>query len=155
MSQFVHVMVYLTVTIPISIRLKISIWALSIILKDVFKLWSELELRVKPLLVLIFSMRIFYGMRYKNFLENTGPELLEEILLQERRYLIFMHDGAPSHFSRVARAWLNSNYPKSCIGHLGPIIWPRRSPNLTPMDFFLWGTQKTLFIGSGLIPWNS
>ena len=26
--------------------------------------------------------------------------------------------------------------------YLGPIDWPARSPDLTPMDYFLWGTIK-------------
>lgn len=26
---------------------------------------------------------------------------------------------------------------------LGPSAWPPRSPDLTPMDFFLWGTVKS------------
>ncbi|KAJ8912836.1 hypothetical protein NQ315_012937 [Exocentrus adspersus] len=26
---------------------------------------------------------------------------------------------------------------------LGPTAWPPRSPDLTPMDYFLWGTVKS------------
>lgn len=29
------------------------------------------------------------------------------------------------------------------IGRLGPIRWPARSPDLTPLDFYVWGTLKT------------
>jgi hypothetical protein len=28
------------------------------------------------------------------------------------------------------------------IGTSGPIAWPPKSPNLTPLDFFLWGYVK-------------
>lgn len=28
------------------------------------------------------------------------------------------------------------------IGRFGPVRWPPRSPDLTPMDFFLWGYVK-------------
>ena len=28
------------------------------------------------------------------------------------------------------------------IGRVGPIPWPPRSPNLTPLDFFVWGFLK-------------
>jgi len=28
------------------------------------------------------------------------------------------------------------------IGRGGPVLWPPRSPDLTPLDFYLWGTLK-------------
>jgi hypothetical protein len=28
------------------------------------------------------------------------------------------------------------------MGHGGPVAWPPRSPDLTPLDFFLWGYIK-------------
>ena len=30
------------------------------------------------------------------------------------------------------------------MGHLGPVPWPARSPDLNPLDLFLWGHLKTL-----------
>ena len=30
------------------------------------------------------------------------------------------------------------------MGHLGPVPWPARSPDLNPLGFFLWGHLKTL-----------
>ena len=30
------------------------------------------------------------------------------------------------------------------IGHHGPAPWPARSPDLNPLDFFLWGHLKAL-----------
>jgi hypothetical protein len=30
------------------------------------------------------------------------------------------------------------------IGRSGPIAWPPRSPDLTPVDFFLWGYVKNI-----------
>jgi hypothetical protein len=30
------------------------------------------------------------------------------------------------------------------IGRGGPIAWPPRSPDLTPLDFFLWGYVKSI-----------
>lgn len=42
------------------------------------------------------------------------------------------------------REWLNRQFPERWIGRYGPIPWPPRSPDLTIMDFYLWGylTQK-------------
>ena len=49
----------------------------------------------------------------------------------------YQHDGAPAHFSIAARQVLNDKYPNRWIGRGGPVPWPPRSPDLTPLDFFL------------------
>lgn len=56
--------------------------------------------------------------------------------------LMFHQDGAPAHYSLKARKWLDDHFPKRWIGRRGTIEWPARSPDLTPLDFFLWGVLK-------------
>ncbi|EZA62615.1 hypothetical protein X777_07429 [Ooceraea biroi] len=56
----------------------------------------------------------------------------------------FMHDGAPAHFSRVARDHLNRNYGQRWIGRGGQVAWPPRSPDMNPLDFYLWGHVKSM-----------
>ena len=77
---------------------------------------------------------------YRDFLENNLPVLLEEVPLAVR----FQHDGAPAHFSLAARQQLTTTFGDRWIGHHGPVPWPARSPDLNPLDFFLWGHLKTL-----------
>ena len=40
--------------------------------------------------------------------------------------------------------FLTETFGNRWIGRNGPIAWPARSPDLTPLDFFLWGHMKTL-----------
>lgn len=54
----------------------------------------------------------------------------------------FQQDGAPAHYARLVREYLDLVFPNRWIGRLGPILWPPRSPDLTPLDFFLWGYLK-------------
>ncbi|UYV77723.1 hypothetical protein LAZ67_15002053 [Cordylochernes scorpioides] len=54
----------------------------------------------------------------------------------------FQLDGAPPHYHRDVRAYLDQNLSGQWIGRRGPIEFPARSPDLTPLDFFLWGTVK-------------
>lgn len=86
------------------------------------------------------------GARYHYFLVHTLPRLLEDVPVSIRRRIWFMHDGAPAHFSHLARNWLSNpnNYGNNWIGRGGPIAWPPRSPDLNPCDFFLWGYCKSL-----------
>lgn len=81
------------------------------------------------------------GALYLNFLQNDLPRFLEELRPEQRQNLIFQQDGAPPHYSREVRAWLNANYP-NWIGRGGAVAWPARSPDLNPMDYFVWGFLK-------------
>ena len=56
--------------------------------------------------------------------------------------IIFQQDGAPAHFSLRAREWLHRHLPGRWIGRRGPLEWAARSPDLTPLDFYLWGYVK-------------
>ena len=52
-----------------------------------------------------------------------------------------MHDGAPPHFSRITRQYLNDHSGK-WVGRNGAVAWPPRSPDLNPIDLYLWGQVK-------------
>ena len=56
--------------------------------------------------------------------------------------IIFQQDGAPAHYSKEVREWLKWNLPGRWIERRGPIEWAPRSPDLSPLDFFLWGYLK-------------
>lgn len=84
------------------------------------------------------------GENYRNFLEHELTALLDDVPLLIRNEMYFMHDGAPAHFSRIAREYLNERFPERWIGRGGPVPWAPRSPECNPLDFFLWGYLKTL-----------
>jgi len=39
---------------------------------------------------------------------------------------------------------LNERFPDALIGRGGPIPWSHRSPDLSPLEFFLWGYIKNI-----------
>jgi hypothetical protein len=84
------------------------------------------------------------GRSYFNFLKEILPELLLNVPVHIRRRMWFQHDGAPAHFRHEVRELLNLTYGEQWIGRGGPIRWPARSPDLTSLDFFLWGHLKNL-----------
>ncbi|KAJ4451308.1 hypothetical protein ANN_02769 [Periplaneta americana] len=94
------------------------------------------------------------GQAYTNFLENTIPHVLEDTPLINRQHIHFLHDGAPAHFSRTARRYLDRRFPDRWIGRGGPIAWPPRSPDLNPLDFYLWGHLKSLVYSFPCLIWN-
>jgi hypothetical protein len=46
------------------------------------------------------------GKRYRLFMRNILPVLLEDVPLQQSQNMWFMHDGAPAHFARAVRRHL-------------------------------------------------
>ena len=84
------------------------------------------------------------GQRYATFLRYVLPGLLENVPLGIRRNMWFQHDGAPAHSDRNACQHLHETFGSRWIRRNGPIAWPARSPDQTPLDFFLWGHIKTL-----------
>lgn len=58
--------------------------------------------------------------------------------------MYFQCDGAPCHYARQVTGYLNHQYPGKWIGRGGPIAWPPRSPDLNPVDLFIWGCYKEL-----------
>ena len=67
--------------------------------------------------------------------------------LRNKTTAVFQQDGAPPHWSLATRALLNTTFPGRWIGRAGAtdqnmLDWPPRSPDITPLDFFLWGYVK-------------
>lgn len=67
---------------------------------------------------------------------------MKELPLENLRWLYFQQDGAPSHNSKEDINYLNNVDGYQWIGTKGPIKWPPRSSELTPLDFYLWGIFK-------------
>lgn len=78
-----------------------------------------------------------------SFLKIMEEEMIPAISsMFDLNEIIFQLDGAPGHWSRFVREFLDEKFPSRWIGRGGPISWPPRSPDLTPPDFFLWGFIK-------------
>jgi hypothetical protein len=82
------------------------------------------------------------GRNYLEFLRHVLPGMLAEVAEENLVDLHYQQDGAPAHFQRDVRNYLDNEYPGRWIGRSGPIQWPPRSPDLTPLDFYLWGEVK-------------
>ncbi|GBN63326.1 hypothetical protein AVEN_258090-1 [Araneus ventricosus] len=55
------------------------------------------------------------------------------------RNVWFQHDGAPAHKTSSVKQYLVQELGEQIIGYGDFQEWPPRSPDLAPMDFFLWG----------------
>lgn len=86
------------------------------------------------------------GAAYLQMLQEKIIPALGNIYNEELYY--FQQDGAPPHYHRDVRAFLDYNFPQRWIGRRGSASeFPPRSPDLTPMDFYLWGVMKNSVYG--------
>ncbi|GFW00436.1 putative LOC100569746 [Trichonephila clavipes] len=58
--------------------------------------------------------------------------------------LWFQQDGATCHTARATIDLLKDPFGDCLISRFGPVNWPPRSADLTPLDYFLWGYVKSL-----------
>lgn len=82
------------------------------------------------------------GVRYVEMMTEILEELLDNLNLIDRPFIYYQQDGAPAHNYHGTSALLDRLFGNQWIGTNGPIQWPARSPDMTPLDFFLWGYVK-------------
>ncbi|GFT11903.1 uncharacterized protein NPIL_425361 [Nephila pilipes] len=80
------------------------------------------------------------GTIYLNLLQQSIIPSIREDFKQEEFF--FQQDGALPHYHRDVRSFLDGILPNRWIGRRGIVEYPPRSPDLTPLDFFLWGYLK-------------
>jgi len=52
---------------------------------------------------------------------------------------IFLCTSVHFNADRDITTFLDETFPGRCVGRGGPTVWPPRSPDLTPLDFFCMG----------------
>ncbi|GFS93229.1 DUF4817 domain-containing protein [Trichonephila clavipes] len=81
------------------------------------------------------------GDRYRAMITNFFNPELNNHVVQE---LWFQQDGATCHTARATIDLLKNTFGDRLISRFGPVNWPPRSCDLTPLDYFLWSYVKAL-----------
>ncbi|GFV33067.1 uncharacterized protein TNCV_250711 [Trichonephila clavipes] len=80
------------------------------------------------------------GDRYRALITNFFIPELNNHDVQE---LWFQQDGATCHTARATIDLWKDTFGDRLISRFGPVNWPPRSCDLTPLDCFLWGYVKS------------
>jgi hypothetical protein len=67
---------------------------------------------------------------FRDFLRKVFPELLQEVDMQTRIQLGFVHDGSVPHFQLAVREFLNKVLLEKRIGRVRPAAGTARYPDL-------------------------
>ncbi|GFU68386.1 uncharacterized protein TNCV_3077741 [Trichonephila clavipes] len=81
------------------------------------------------------------GDRYRAMITNFFIPELNNHDVQE---LWFQQDCTTCHTVRATIDLLKDTFGNRLISRFGPVNWPPRSCDLTPLDYFLWGYVKSL-----------
>lgn len=97
----------------------------------------------------IFFQGPLTGQRYLEYLRTNIEESIEDLPLTYLQNFYLQQDGAPPHNARIVTDYLDNRYENRWIGTNGPIRWPPRSPDITPLDFFVWPFLKEKVFSAG------
>jgi hypothetical protein len=89
------------------------------------------DLRFCNWTILFLGEAAVTGALYLNMLQNYAITRIPQ-------GYFFQQDGVPPNYANTVKTFLGQQFPGIWIGRRGPIAWPPRSPDLTPLDFFLW-----------------
>ena len=81
------------------------------------------------------------GNRYRSMITEYFCPKLDDMDLED---MWFQQDGATSHPANVTINLLETKFGERVIARNGPVGWPPRSCDLTPIDNFLWGYVKSM-----------
>ena len=81
------------------------------------------------------------GDRYRTMINDFLFENMDDIDTDE---MWLQQDGATCHTAIATIDLLKSKFGDKLISRNGPVNWPARSCDLTPLDYFLWGYVKSL-----------
>ncbi|GFU14567.1 putative DD41D transposase [Trichonephila clavipes] len=73
-----------------------------------------------------------------------GNFFIPELNNHDVQELWFQQDGATCHTAHATIDLLKDTFGDRLISRFGPVNWPPRSCDLTPLDYFLWGYVKSL-----------
>lgn len=93
----------------------------------------------------VINSAIYYNLNLLNLIKSylRFTTLLENITMNIRQKC-YQQDRALSCNSLLVRYTLNKKFPERWIGRNGFTKWPRRSSNLTSLDFFV-GACKRIY----------
>ncbi len=83
------------------------------------------------------------GDEYLTFLRDSLSSNLHYIPPERRKCMWYMHDGAPPHSCQLVQNYLNKHFSNRWIGPGGSVAWPPYSPDLNPIDFYVWDKIKS------------
>lgn len=84
--------------------------------------------------------------RYHDLLRDQVFPRLNEIFGEDLQQQIFQQDGAPAHTAFSSLAFLYSKFNFLLSKKSAELEWPAGSPDLTVMDFYLFGRVKSMML---------
>ena len=96
--------------------------------------WAEVPMKGKTSLIFFENgIKINADKYIEKVLEHQMTDLNQTMFINEG--FVFQQDSAPLHKANLTQQWCNEHLP----GFIRHDEWPSYSPDLNPMDYFVWG----------------
>ncbi|GFX49530.1 uncharacterized protein TNCV_4901721 [Trichonephila clavipes] len=128
--------------IPVPLCDEAHFWLNGYVNKQNCHIWSEanpqvyVETPLHPEKLTVWCALWAGGIIGPYFFKNDEGHNVTELWYQQ--------DGQTYHTARAIIDLLKYTFGDRLISRLGPVNWPPRSCDLTPLDYFLWGYVKSL-----------
>ncbi|GFW60929.1 hypothetical protein TNCV_4871401 [Trichonephila clavipes] len=126
-------------TVEQSIRLEAHFWLNGYVNKQNCRIWSEANPQVYVETPLHPEKRTVWCALWAGGI--IGPYFFKN---DEGHNVTVIGDGATCHTARATIDLLKDTFGDRLISRFGPVNWPPRSCDLTPLDYFLWGYVTSL-----------
>ncbi|GFV13440.1 uncharacterized protein TNCV_129381 [Trichonephila clavipes] len=104
----------------------------------------EDEPELNPKYVISYKGELVKGRNCASIRALITNFFIPELNNHDVQELWFQLDGATCHTDRATIDLLKDTFGDRLISRFGPVNWPPRSCDLTPLDYFLWGYVKSL-----------
>ncbi|GFY15009.1 putative transposable element [Trichonephila clavipes] len=115
-------------------------WLNGYVNKQNCRIWSEANPQVYVETPLHKKLTVWCVYGLVESLIRTSSKTMKATKIQS----MFKQDGAKCLTARATIDLLKDTFADHLISRFGPVNWPPRSCDLTPLDYFLWGYVKSL-----------
>ena len=97
---------------------------------------------------------IFYDgtINAQRYVDLILQPFFAEVTEEERDHAYFMQDNATAHTAHISMREIVDVFEDRIVSRG---LWPPRSPDINPCDFYLWGKLKSVVMPTISIPWMS
>ncbi|GFS90283.1 uncharacterized protein TNCV_508921 [Trichonephila clavipes] len=106
------------------------------------RLVAQQPVRAKPTVPI--SVFVTLGTKVHEQMFRSGGQYDTKTPVFSSQAILFQQDGATCHTARAIIDLLKDTFGDGLISRFGPVNWPSRFCDLTPLDYFLWGYVKSL-----------
>lgn len=124
----------------------------------VYQVEHQIQFKLNVFCLVMDNLCVFHiyneslnGEKYLEILQTVVEPFLDNLPVARMVEAWYQMDGAPAHNTNAVYTKLSTMFGDHWWGNRGPFLWPARSPDLTPLDFYVWGRLKEIVYATPVV----